>query len=139
MSEAHPYSLEEVQAILAEALSLQARDRFTRAQLFEMAAEMNVSPELIEQVEQDWRQRQQQKAQEQARRSRQRKQFQQELITYVAVNGGLILLNLATAGTVTWAIFPLLGWGFGLVLGGHKSGVCASNCSSPGAWHQSKL
>jgi hypothetical protein len=56
MSEAHPYSLEEVQAILAEALSLQARDRFTRAQLFEMAADMNVSPELIEQVEQDWRQ-----------------------------------------------------------------------------------
>ena len=38
------YSTEDVQAILAEARGAQAKDGFTRPQLFEIAAEMNISP-----------------------------------------------------------------------------------------------
>jgi hypothetical protein len=76
----------------------------------------------IDQVEQNWRQRQQQKAQEQARKQKRRRLLRQQLITYAVVNGGLMVLNLVTAGTITWAIFPLLGWGLGLLLGSGKYG-----------------
>jgi hypothetical protein len=126
MAEATTYTPEDVQAILTDALALQASDRFTRAQLLEMAAEMNISADLLDQVEQNWRQRQQQQAEEQARKQKRRRLLRQQLITYALVNGGLILLNLSTAGTITWAIFPLLGWGSGLLLGGGKYG-CHSN------------
>lgn len=122
MAAAPTYTAEDVQAILAEALALQASDRFTRSQLLEMAAEMNISADLLDQVEQNWRQRQQHQAQEQARKQKQQRLLRQQLITYAVVNGGLILLNIATAGTVTWAIFPLLGWGLGLLLGSGKYG-----------------
>jgi hypothetical protein len=111
------YSVEDVQALLAEALARQSNHRFTRPQVLEMAAELQVSPELFAQVEQDWRQRQQHQAREQARQQKRRQQFRQQLITYGAVNGGLLLLNIATVGAITWAIYPLLGWGLGLVLG----------------------
>lgn len=122
MAAAPTYTAEDVQAILAEALALQASDRFTRSQLLEMAAEMNISADLLDQVEQNWRQRQQQKAQEQARKQKRRRLLRQQLITYAVVNGGLMVLNLVTAGTITWAIFPLLGWGLGLLLGSGKYG-----------------
>lgn len=126
MAAAPTYTAEDVQAILAEALALQASDRFTRSQLLEMAAEMNISADLLDQVEQNWRQRQQQKAQEQARKQKRRRLLRQQLITYAVVNGGLMVLNLVTAGTITWAIFPLLGWGLGLLLGSGKYG-CHNN------------
>ncbi len=122
MAAAPTYTAEDVQAILAEALALQASERFTRSQLLEMAAEMNISADLLDQVEQNWRQRQQQKAQEQARKQKRRRLLRQQLITYAVVNGGLMVLNLVTAGTITWAIFPLLGWGLGLLLGSGKYG-----------------
>jgi hypothetical protein len=119
------YSVEDVQALLAEALARQSNHRFTRPQVLEMAAELQVSPELFAQVEQDWRQRQQHQAREQARQQKRRQQFRQQLITYGVVNGGLLLLNIATVGAITWAIYPLLGWGLGLVLGG---GPCDRPC-----------
>jgi hypothetical protein len=124
MTEAPTYSAQDVQAILAEALAMKASDAFTRTQLLEMAAEMNISSDLLDQVETHWRQRQQHYAQEQARKQKQRRQFRQQLITYAGVNSGLILLNFMTAGTITWAIYPLLGWGLGLLLGGGRDSAC---------------
>ena len=116
------YSAEDVQAILAEALALRANESFTRAQLYEMAAEINISADLLDQVEQYWRQRQQQQAEEQARQQKRRRLLRQQLITYAVVNAGLILLDLSTSGTITWSIYPLLGWGLGLLLGRGKYG-----------------
>jgi DNA-binding transcriptional regulator YbjK len=126
MAAAPTYTAEDVQAILAEAMALQASDKFTRSQLIEMAAEMHISADLLDQVEQNWRQRQQHQAQEQARKQKQRRLLRQQVITYAVVNSGLILLNIATAGTITWAIFPLLGWGLGLLLGKGKH-PCSSD------------
>jgi hypothetical protein len=44
-----------------------------------------------------------------------RKSFVTHLVTYLAVNTGLLLLNLLTAPEVVWAIWPLLGWGVGVL------------------------
>lgn len=112
------YSFEAVQAILAEAASRQASAPFTQAQLFDMAAEMGVSADLVEQVAEDWQRRQLQQQQEQARQQKQRRYLREQIATYAIVNTGLIVLNIACAGTITWAIYPLLGWGLGLCCGG---------------------
>lgn len=121
------YSPEVVQEILAEAIARQSADTFTRDQLLEMAAEMSISPDLLDQVEADWRQRQQQRQQAEAAQIKRRRRFRGQVATYAAVNSGLILLNIACAGTITWAIYPLLGWGAGLCLGGcQKSRISQS-------------
>jgi len=130
MAEVPTYSAKDVQAILAEALAMQTSDKFTHTQLLEMAAEMNISPDLLDQVEKHWRQRQQHHAQEQAQKQKQRRQFRQQLMAYAGVNSGLILLNLATAGTITWAIYPLLGWGLGLLLGGGNYAPCGNGSNA---------
>jgi hypothetical protein len=40
------------------------------------------------------------------------------LAVYIVVNSGLMLFNLLQRSDVLWAIFPLLGWGTGLLFHG---------------------
>ncbi len=40
--------------------------------------------------------------------------FYTHLIVYVAVNAGLVLLNVLSTPTDIWFYWPLLGWGIGL-------------------------
>jgi hypothetical protein len=55
----------------------------------------------------------------QAIAKRKGRSFQNHLRTYLAVNGGLILVNLlSTGGDPFWAAAPLLGWGIGLFFHG---------------------
>ena len=44
-----------------------------------------------------------------------RKSFVAHLVTYLTVNIGLLLINLLTAPDVIWAIWPLFGWGLGVL------------------------
>jgi hypothetical protein len=61
-----------------------------------------------------------------------RKSFVAHLVTYLAVNTGLLLLNLLTAPAVVWAIWPLLGWGVGVLSHGlHLLADGPSPTSSP--------
>lgn len=39
-------------------------------------------------------------------------------VVFVAVNAGLLLLDLATSPQVRWAHYPMLGWGLGLAIHG---------------------
>lgn len=48
------------------------------------------------------------------------KGFYGNLIAYIVVNTGLIILNLMTSPGHLWFYWPLLGWGIGLVLHGLK-------------------
>ena len=41
--------------------------------------------------------------------------FFSHLGSYVLVNSGLIMLNLLTSPHYFWAVWPLLGWGIGLL------------------------
>jgi hypothetical protein len=53
---------------------------------------------------------------EQMSNNQKRQEFQSHLMVFLIVNGFLILLNLFTSPSYFWAIFPLLGWGLGLLL-----------------------
>jgi hypothetical protein len=41
--------------------------------------------------------------------------FRKHLLAYVVVNGALIAINLLTSPDVLWFVWPLLGWGVGIV------------------------
>lgn len=44
------------------------------------------------------------------------KEFYQHLLTYLVVNAFLIVVNRLTSPGYNWFIWPLLGWGIGLIL-----------------------
>ena len=48
------------------------------------------------------------------------KGFYGNLISYVAVNLGLLVLNLVTSPEYLWFFWPLLGWGLGVLIHGMK-------------------
>lgn len=115
------YSSEEIQQILQTAMAYETERPFSRTQLEEMAADLNISPDLLTKAEATWQQELAQRQAAEALKQKQRQHYRHQVGSYVAVNTGLILLNLATCGTVSWAIYPLLGWGLGLCFGPCKS------------------
>jgi hypothetical protein len=44
------------------------------------------------------------------------KDFYQHLVTYVVINAFLFVINRLTSPGYNWFVWPLLGWGIGLVL-----------------------
>ncbi|MFN9404521.1 MAG: 2TM domain-containing protein, partial [Dolichospermum sp.] len=46
--------------------------------------------------------------------------FKSHLFAFMAINGFLVLLNLGVSPGYFWAIYPMLGWGLGLLLHGIK-------------------
>ena len=112
---AQEYSSEDVQQILAIA---QNKDTFSKAQLQEMAHELVIDDLALEQAIATW-----QTDKEKQYKKRQHRQdfYRQQLLPYLAVNTFLVLLNVSTAGTITWAIYPLLIWGISLFFGSCKS------------------
>ena len=117
-SQTHPtFSAEAVQAILSKALELRAADAYSAEQLQEMAVELNVSPQQLETAVTDWQHQQTQNAQTQAAIAKRRRDRQEQWLNYALGSALLIGINVATAGTLTWAIFPVAGWGVGVVFG----------------------
>ena len=118
------YSSEAVEAILSRALDLQFAETYSSEQLQAMAAELNIPPETLALAEQHWRSHQAataQRAQALAKRQRDRRQ---QWIQYGLGSLLMIGIDIATAGTVTWSVFPVLGWGLA---------VCFGVCSRPKA------
>ncbi|MFG6101500.1 2TM domain-containing protein [Leptothoe sp. EHU-05/26/07-4] len=112
---AEGYSAEQVQQILVTAMGQRQEDGFSRSQLIEMATDLGISPEVLQQAEQTLQQVPVPK-QSVSMQASKRQKFQQSLKTYAVVNAFLLALNVTLSGTITWAIYPLLGWGLGLLL-----------------------
>lgn len=104
------YDAEDIQQILAIAM---AKDIVKESQLKEMAAELSVDDASLQYAIDAW---QQQKVAAQKKHRQRQRFYRWSLFPYLAVNTFLIVLNISIAGTVTWAIYPLLGWGVGLLL-----------------------
>lgn len=54
--------------------------------------------------------------QEAKRRVEEIKGFYFHLLSYILVNGVLIVINLLTSPEYLWFIWPLLGWGIGIII-----------------------
>ncbi|MEM9905271.1 MAG: 2TM domain-containing protein [Cyanobacteria bacterium P01_D01_bin.44] len=118
---AHTYSHESVEQILRQASQIDQIDqdsRVSREQLFDMAAELGLSTEVVQTAESQWLNQQAELKREAEQRSRRRKAFRAHLIPYVSVNALLVVINLLTTPHDFWSIYPISGWGLGLALHG---------------------
>lgn len=109
------YSREDVDSILGRALERErSADDLDRDQLIAVAREIGVSAESIDRaIEEVVVERQ--KREELALLRRQAwRGFVGHLIPYLCVNALLVVLNVLTT-RFPWALFPMLGWGIGLM------------------------
>ncbi len=124
-SESQPpksYSQEEIQQILQLAIARQTdKGELSREQLWEIASELEIDRNCLQAAEYDWLN---QKILEQKRQAfdiYRREQFKQKTIKYLIVNAFLVTLNLIGAGTLSWSLYVLLGWGLFLSLDAWKT------------------
>ena len=116
------YDEEEAQAILRRALrqsepggELSRPGAFSHERLRQMAAELGVEAAVLDEVARDWA------AEEQAARERRqfiagrRREFLAHLAPYVLVSALLVAINLLSGARHFWAVWPLLGWGIGIL------------------------
>jgi hypothetical protein len=71
------------------------------------------------------------------RRVLQLKGFYSHLAAYVAVNAGLVAINLLFTPGHLWFLWPLLGWGIGLL--SHAAGVFRPFRIFPRDWEERKI
>ena len=114
------YNSEEMQQILEVAFRQKQKGEYTREQIIEIASELGVSSESLQAAEQEWLKNNVEVKKEQMSNSQQRKDFKSHLFAFLAINGFLVLLNLVVSPGYFWAIYPILGWGLGLLLHGIK-------------------
>lgn len=111
------YNQEEIQEILHLAISRQNYEgEFTREQLSEIAAELEISPETLQAAEHDWLNNRVEIEKRQAFNAYRRGRLKRSLGKYAIVNAFLLLLNVVSVGHLTWSLYVLLFWGLGLCL-----------------------
>jgi 2TM domain len=110
------YKQEDVQQILQIAIARSQSDEFTRKQLLEIAEELNISSENLALAEQEWLSLQTEQQKRLEFNIYQRKKLSQKLVKYAIVNSFLILLNLVSAGKISWSLYIIILWAIPLVL-----------------------
>ncbi|NJN86448.1 MAG: 2TM domain-containing protein [Leptolyngbyaceae cyanobacterium SL_7_1] len=116
------YSPEDVQQILQIAIARQAESGdLSRSQLLEIADEMGISRDELQQAEQEWVAYRGIDQEKRAFNTYRRHRFQQQAARFAIVNGFLIVLNVVTYGGSIWAHYILLIWGLFLALNAWKT------------------
>lgn len=111
------YRQEDIQQILQLAIAKQDRQgEFSRQQLLEIAAELEISPDCVEQAEQQWCQRQLENQRRQAFNRYRWGKLKRRIGNYLIVNIFLVTLNLLLSGTLGWSLYVLLFWGLAIAL-----------------------
>lgn len=113
------YTHADVQQILKQASAFQD-DTVSRQQLLEIASEAGIAEEALHKGEQQWLRQQQVEQQQSIQRSRRRLGFKLHLIPYLVISIFLIGLNLKTTPRYFCSVFPVSGWGLGVIM----HGVC---------------
>ncbi len=116
------YRKEEVQEILNLAIARKTEiEELSRAQLWEIAAELDIDIDSLQLAEQDWL-LQQQRQQKQGDFDRyRREQLKQKTIRYLIINAFLMLLNFLAAGTLSWSLYLFILLGLPLALDTFKT------------------
>lgn len=106
------YNQEDIQEILQRAMA--RGDSFSQEQLAQMAAELGISADALQEAQQQWLEERQAKRDRKAFNTHRRRQFHKHLLTYLAVNTFLIIVDLISDRRLDWAYWSILGWGLGL-------------------------
>ncbi|MEM0980854.1 MAG: 2TM domain-containing protein [Cyanobacteria bacterium P01_H01_bin.58] len=113
------YSSEAIQRILSHALALQSSATYSQKQLQEMAAELNIEPEMLTLAEDRWRSQAIVEKRQAALSAGRQRERRQAWMQYGLGSALMVGINIATAGSITWAIFPVMGWGVSLFFEGN--------------------
>jgi hypothetical protein len=116
------YSQEDIQAILNLAIAKHPTDEeLSRQQLWEIAAELDISTSEIQTAEKDWLAQKASDRQRSAFNLVRRQKFQQKLTKYAIINTFFVAFNFVLAGTLSWSLYILLFWGLGVALSGWRA------------------
>lgn len=111
------YLQEDIQQILQLAIARQdSSEEMSREELLEIAAELDISLESLELAEREWFHRKGELEKRQEFNLYRRNKFKKKFGSYLIVNTAFVLLNLVSAGTLSWSLYVLLFWGLGLGL-----------------------
>ncbi|NEP10813.1 MAG: 2TM domain-containing protein [Symploca sp. SIO2C1] len=109
------YRQEDVQQILNLAIARQAdQGELSREQLVEIAIELGISTENILQAEEEWMLRQQEQQKRQEFNLYRSIQLKKNFGKFIIINAFLIVINLLSAGQLSWSLYILLFWGMTL-------------------------
>lgn len=116
------YSSEDIQHIIQIALARQGEnDELTRQQLWEIADELNIDLQTLQASETQWLQSKTTSQKRQAFDLYRRNLFKQKAIKYLIFNSFFIIVNLIMSGGLSWSLYILLFFGFGLALNWWKT------------------
>lgn len=109
------YRQEDIQQILNLAIARQAdQGELSREQLVEIATELGISTENILQAEQEWIVRQEEQQKRRKFNLYRTLQLKKSFGKFIIINAFLIVINLLSAGQLSWSLYILLLWGMGL-------------------------
>ena len=116
------YSQEDVQQILQLAIAQQPTDGdLSRVELLEMASELGIPAENLQDAENQWMTKQSDFQERQQFDTYRRNTLKQNFIRYAIVNSFLLLLNLVLFKSADLALSIALIWGLGLALKAWKN------------------
>ena len=111
------YNQEDIQQILQIAISRQAYEgEFSREQLLEIAAELEISPDCLQVAEQEWLTNQTDIQKRQEFNKFRRGKLQKRFGNYAISNSFLLLLDIVSGSGLSWSLYILLFWGLFLGL-----------------------
>ena len=106
------YSQEDIQQILSIAIAHQSDDtEFSYQQLLEIAEELEITPEALQQSELDWRSQNTIVRQKQTFDLYRRHKLKKKIGNYAIANSFLVAIDLLQGDGVSWALYVLLIWG----------------------------
>lgn len=109
---ARSYSQEDIQQILSIAIARQADDsEFSYEQLLEIAQELEITPEALQQSEIEWRSQNTIVRQKQSFDLYRRQKLQKKIGNYAIANSFLVAIDLLQGDGLSWALYVLLIWG----------------------------
>ncbi|MFM7408205.1 MAG: 2TM domain-containing protein [Cuspidothrix sp.] len=112
------YSQEDVQQILQLAIARQVNDNdqeFSYQQILEIATELQISPDTLQQAERDWLVKQSEVEQRKAFDLYRQSKFKKRLGNYAIINIFFLGID-AISGDLSWSIYILLGCGLTISL-----------------------
>ncbi|MDM3852351.1 MAG: 2TM domain-containing protein [Aphanizomenon gracile PMC627.10] len=112
------YSQEDVQQILQLAIARQVDDNdqeFSYQQIVEIATELQISPDILQQAERDWLGKQNEVEQRQAFNLYRQSKFKKRLGNYAIINIFFLGMDLISGG-LSWSLYILLACGLAISL-----------------------
>ncbi|MDB9457735.1 2TM domain-containing protein [Dolichospermum circinale CS-1225] len=112
------YTQEDVQQILQLAISRQVNDNnqeFSYQQILEIAKELQISPDNLQQAERDWLVKQSEVEQRQAFNLYRRSKFKKRLGNYAIINIFFLAMD-SLSGGLSWSLYILVASALGISL-----------------------